>query len=99
MVKKLEQWTAAVESSVRRDYSRADLAGYDFTGADLRWAKLVDTDLTGADFTGADLRWANLDGADLTDADMTGVKWNKRTIWPSGFTPTTEMSTPPPAST
>ena len=99
MVKELKQWTAAVEISAKRDYSRADLAGKDITGADLRWAILVDADLTGAILVDADLRWANLFGADLTGADVTGAKWNKRTIWPSGFTPTTEMSTLPPAST
>ena len=34
--------------------------------------------------TGTNLTEANLYGADLTEAN-----WNKRTIWPVGFTPPT----------
>jgi uncharacterized protein YjbI with pentapeptide repeats len=68
---------------MRCDLSGANLAGANFTKADLRlalarFAKLTDADLAGAnlteaDFSGADLTGANLAGADATDADFGGA--------------------------
>jgi uncharacterized protein YjbI with pentapeptide repeats len=66
------------------NFSQAKLAGVDFgggnlyyarfAGADLRGANLKDTNLTRADFTGADLTGADVSGADLDEATVSGAK-------------------------
>jgi uncharacterized protein YjbI with pentapeptide repeats len=63
-----------------------NLAGMDFTGADLTGAVLADTDFTAAVFTDADLTRADLTGAKLTgvkfiranlaEADLSGARLN-----------------------
>jgi Pentapeptide repeats (8 copies) len=52
----------------RANFSSADLTGRDFSGADLRGAKMDRAVLRGADFTGANLQSANPIGAFLQDA-------------------------------
>ena len=51
-------------------------------GANLQGANLEDATLEGANLAGADLEDANLE-----DADFKGVKYNAKTVWPEGFTP------------
>jgi len=58
------------------DFSRADLvgaklSGASLSGADLRGANLRRADLSGANLHQADLRGANLPGANLRNADLT----------------------------
>jgi uncharacterized protein YjbI with pentapeptide repeats len=58
-----------------------------FTGADLTGALLTNADLTRADLRRAILNGAKLKGAKLDGANLTGISYNKRTVWPKGFTP------------
>lgn len=74
------------------DFSWADMSNIDLSGANLHKANLH-----GARFSGALLVNVNLAEADLTDADLTEAKlaevnlfrtrYNKRTLWPEGFSP------------
>lgn len=54
----------------------------DFSGANLRNAKVSGARFTGAIFNGADLRCEGLDKADLSGAIANGA-----TKWPIGFDP------------
>ncbi|MCP4700757.1 MAG: hypothetical protein GY862_28470 [Gammaproteobacteria bacterium] len=55
------------------DFSGADLREAKLYKANLRGANLIFADLRGADLSGADLRGANLRGADLSGADLRGA--------------------------
>jgi hypothetical protein len=52
----------------RANFSSADLTGRDFSGLNLRGAKMDRAVLRGADFTGTNLQSANLIGAILEQA-------------------------------
>lgn len=85
----------------RVHFELRNMAGADFTGADLRYAVVYYADLQGASFRGADLTGAefrngmsnpqtNLQGVDFTGAKLEKVSFDVTfydctTIWPSGF--------------
>jgi len=78
------------------DFAEANLTGANLTGADLTGANLYRAYLTGANLAranlaGAYLARANLTGANLTGADLARARWDRRTRWPAGFTPTPDM--------
>lgn len=54
-----------------RDDMRADFSGVDFTGWNLRGARLIDGDLTEVNLRGVDLYDVDLDGLELEGADLT----------------------------
>ena len=69
---------ARIVSDARERGKRPNLAGADFTGADLRFVDLTRVNLRGAHLQNADLRntnlcSANLRGAHLRDANLTGA--------------------------
>lgn len=67
--------------------SGAKLAGANLEAANLEFANLNFADLTGADMTGVMLNGACLRNAILTDVTMPTCMYDKRTMWPAGFTP------------
>jgi uncharacterized protein YjbI with pentapeptide repeats len=62
--------------------SEANLNSTFLRGANLRFANLYGTNLSKAD-----CREANLSGADLSNANLNMTFYNKRTVWPAGFSP------------
>lgn len=67
--------------------SGAKLVRADLSQANLEFANLMFADLTGADMTGVMLNGACLRNAILTDVTMPTCMYDKRTMWPDGFTP------------
>lgn len=77
------------------------LVGTDFYKATMFGANLSGSDLTRANLAGADMRWVNLSGADLSGAyllyadlryaNLNWTKYDDRTVWPDGFTPSDRM--------
>lgn len=78
VLKRHALWLANEEGGKRAYLSRLDLRGADFSGVNLRKAKLKETKLAGANFSGAclidaDLDSASLRGADLSMANLSGA--------------------------
>ncbi len=71
----------------KADLERADLRDADLRGASLDEANLKQANLASANLATADLRGANLLEATLHQTNLRGARYNRRTIWPRGFTP------------
>lgn len=67
--------------------SGAKLSRANLNATNLEFANLMGADLNHADMTGVALSGAALVGADLSDATMPTCMYDKRTLWPDGFTP------------
>jgi uncharacterized protein YjbI with pentapeptide repeats len=73
------------------DFSNLDLSYWDFSGANLSHARLVDSTFRGTNFVGATLAGANfsysfLGDADFTDADLSSSSFNMSTFENTNFT-------------
>ncbi|MFC8043353.1 pentapeptide repeat-containing protein [Nocardia sp. NPDC057353] len=76
----------------RTGFRAADLSGATFERCDLDEVGFQDADLRGASFRSTSLEGADVSGADLTGVDLrgvavAGVRYDGRTVWPSGFLP------------
>lgn len=65
----------------KSDFSKCDLSGAFFDGADLRYASFREALLEGASFRGADLRGAHLTDAQCEGADFSGSKVYGAALW------------------
>jgi len=79
----------------KANLTQADLQGVNLKYADLdsvclQNAKLQDASLVGANLRNTILWGANLAGADLKQADLTGAEYDRMTVWPDNFDPTSE---------
>jgi uncharacterized protein YjbI with pentapeptide repeats len=79
---------------IRADFSRANLAGADFTGAALGHANFEFAKLQGAKFSGADLTDADFAGADLSGANLTDANTTRTTFAGAALTGVTGWSRP-----
>ena len=86
------KWLAGDKSGKRADLSSLDCRHMDFSGADLRKAKLINGDYSFADFSGADMTGAIMSFSDFYCADFSHAvldnvlcKWGdfNGTIWES----------------
>lgn len=84
----IREITAALFKATRADpldYSGKDLSYLDFSGIDLKAARMKDANLFGADFTGANLKDTNLSGAlldrtTIIRADFSGANLSGATM-------------------
>ena len=101
-----EKFSMAGANLSEANLSEANLYGANLSGANLSGAYLVGAYLVGANLSGANLSGANLSkanlskanlygadlyGANLVGANLVGAKYNKYTVWPDGFVPTSGM--------
>lgn len=69
------------------DFSFSKLSGACLIKTDARNANFFQADLFSSNFTGADLRGANLlEAHRIEDATFSEVLYDKKTMWPEGFT-------------
>ncbi len=69
-----------------RDFSRQNLAGTSFAGADMRWANFQAANLQSTILTRGSFLQANLKDADLTDAFADRVFFNEADLTHANFT-------------
>lgn len=77
--------TEEKQQLARSTFSKTDLSGVDFSGADLRQARFDQVCLLGADFSRADLRRAEFLDCDLRGASFTQARWGENVLHQSLF--------------
>lgn len=80
-----KKWLLGEYEGIRADFTRVDLKGENFKGAELTKAIFNGADLRGANFSGANLHMAdfrdsNLSGADFRDSNISGANFSGATL-------------------